>query len=231
MQWNEIMKTYIQASGSAHFPFEDSPHAQSGQVVYGILNQFIALVLLAVLAPLMAMISITIRLSGSQSILFAHHRVGQHGLLFRCFKFQTMVDNAEQVLEELLARDPAAKAQWLRDQKLENDPRITRIGHFLRKSSLDELPQLLNVLRGEMNLVGPRPIVVRELERYGTEKRHYLSVKPGMTGLWQVSGRNLTSYGQRVQLDRQYVIRRSVWLDFYILARTVWVVFSGHGAR
>jgi exopolysaccharide production protein ExoY len=225
------MKTFTQASGTTHYPFEDSPHAQPGQLIYGAFNQLCALLLLTALGPLMIAISIAIRLSGTRSVLFAHHRVGQNGLLFRCFKFQTMVDNAEQVLEALLERDPVAKAQWLRDQKLENDPRITAIGHFLRKSSLDELPQLLNVLRGEMNLVGPRPIVVRELERYGTEKRHYLSVKPGMTGLWQVSGRNLTSYGQRVQLDRQYVIRRSVWLDFYILFRTVWVVVSGHGAR
>jgi exopolysaccharide production protein ExoY len=225
------MKTLIKVNGTSHFPFEDSPHAQSGQLIYSLFNQLVALFLLLVLSPMLIAISIVIRLNGTRSILFAHHRVGLHGALFRCFKFQTMVDNAEQVLEELLSRDSVARAEWMRDQKLENDPRITPIGRFLRKSSLDELPQLINVLRGEMNLVGPRPIVVRELERYGTEKRHYLSVKPGMTGLWQVSGRNLTSYGQRVQLDRQYVIRRSIWLDINILVRTVWVVVSGHGAR
>jgi exopolysaccharide production protein ExoY len=141
------------------------------------------------------------------------------------------VPQAERVLAELLERDPVAKAQWEREQKLDNDPRITPIGHFLRGTSLDELPQLLNVLTGSMRLVGPRPIVVHELRRYGAVKHHYLSVTPGMTGLWQVSGRNNTSYEQRVQLDRHYVEQRSAWMDFRILLRTAHVVVTGHGAR
>jgi exopolysaccharide production protein ExoY len=214
-----------------HFVHDDAPHIRLGEQIYGWLNRIAALVLLIAFAPVMIAIAIAIRRSGCSSVMFAHHRVGLRGTLFRCFKFQTMVDNADEVLDKLLRIDPVARAQWERDQKLVDDPRITSIGHFLRKSSLDELPQLFNVLRGEMNLVGPRPIVVRELGRYGTEKRHYLSVKPGMTGLWQVSGRNLTSYGHRVQLDRSYVIQRSLWLDMSILFKTVRVVITGYGAR
>jgi lipopolysaccharide/colanic/teichoic acid biosynthesis glycosyltransferase len=226
------MNFYPAASGkTTHFPYEVIPHMQLGEAIYGLLNRVVALAILLAVSPLMLFIAIMIKVNGTGSILFAHHRVGMRGTLFRCFKFQTMVAHADLVLDELLQRDPAARAQWNRDQKLTNDPRITPIGKFLRKSSLDELPQLFNVLRGEMNLVGPRPIVVRELGRYGTEKRHYLSVKPGMTGLWQVSGRNLTSYGHRVQLDRRYVIQRSLWLDISILLRTVRVVFTGYGAQ
>jgi exopolysaccharide production protein ExoY len=214
-----------------HFAHDDAPHIRVGEQIYGWLNRIAALVLIIAFVPVMIAIAIAIRRSGCSSVVFAHHRVGLRGTLFRCFKFQTMVDNADEVLDKLLRIDPVARAQWERDQKLVDDPRITSIGHFLRKSSLDELPQLFNVLRGEMNLVGPRPIVVRELGRYGTEKRHYLSVKPGMTGLWQVSGRNLTSYGHRVQLDRSYVIQRSLWLDMSILFKTVRVVITGYGAR
>jgi exopolysaccharide production protein ExoY len=219
-----------EAGRSAHLPCAEL-QSQATEVVYGFLNRFAAAILLVVASPAMILIAIMIRRSGGGNALFAHYRVGLHGNLFRCLKFQSMVNNADSILEELLRTDPVAKAQWDRDQKLLVDPRITPIGRFLRKSSLDELPQLFNVLRGEMNLVGPRPIVVPELGRYGTEKRHYLSVKPGMTGLWQVSGRNLTSYGHRVELDRRYVIQRSLWLDLNILFKTVRVVLSGYGAQ
>jgi exopolysaccharide production protein ExoY len=224
------MNSLNEAGRSAHLPCAEL-QSQATEVVYGFLNRFAAAILLVLASPAMIVIAIMIRRSGGGSALFAHYRVGLRGNLFKCLKFQSMVDNADGILEELLRRDPVAKAQWDRDQKLLVDPRITPIGRFLRKSSLDELPQLFNVLRGEMNLVGPRPIVVPELGRYGTEKRHYLSVKPGMTGLWQVSGRNLTSYGHRVELDRRYVIQRSLWLDLNILFKTVRVVLSGYGAQ
>jgi len=135
------------------------------------------------------------------------------------------------VLADLLRDDPQARAEWARDQKLTDDPRITPIGHFLRRSSLDELPQLLNVLRGEMSLVGPRPITVAELTRYGSVRWDYLSVPPGLTGLWQVSGRNNTTYEERVAFDREYVHRRSPWLDLKILLKTVKVVVARDGAR
>lgn len=195
------------------------------------LNQLAALMLLILLSPLMVVVCFLIWRRDGAPILFAHYRVGHKGKLFRCMKFRTMLRNSEQVLADLLRDDPAARNEWERDQKLTEDPRITAIGHFLRKSSLDELPQLLNVLRGEMSLVGPRPITVAELTRYGKVRWHYLSVRPGITGLWQVSGRNNTTYDERVALDRHYVEARSVWLDIGILLKTVRVVVAREGAR
>jgi lipopolysaccharide/colanic/teichoic acid biosynthesis glycosyltransferase len=161
---------------------------------------------------------------------FEHYRVGYGGRLFRCIKFRTMRQDAERALCEVLERNPALRTEWQRDHKLTNDPRVTRLGRWLRRSSLDELPQLLNVLRGEMALVGPRPITVPELRRYGGARWDYLSVLPGMTGLWQVSGRNWTGYQRRIELDQFYVRNRSTWLDFKILARTVVVVVTRDGA-
>ena len=146
--------------------------------------------LLLFLAPLLALVALRIRLADGGGVIFAHTRVGRHGRLFPCYKFRTMVANSAEVLAELLARDPAARAEWARDRKLRRDPRITPIGRFLRKTSLDELPQLFNVVRGEMSLVGPRPVVPDELELYGEARIYYLQVRPGLTGLWQISGRN-----------------------------------------
>ena len=157
-------------------------------------------------------------------MFFAHTRVGRHGRLFRCFKFRTMVPNAAEVLAELLARDPAARAEWARDRKLRNDPRITPIGRLLRKTSLDELPQLFNVLRGEMSLVGPRPVMPDELERYGEAQDRLSQVRPGLTGLWQISGRNDVDYERRVHLDAWYVRNWTFWYDILILFRTLLVV-------
>jgi exopolysaccharide production protein ExoY len=196
------------------------------------LNALMAGLLLLLASPLMAYVAWRVwREGGGAPVLFAHYRVGRGGKLFRCWKFRSMAPRADAVLAELLARDPRARLQWEREHKLDNDPRITPIGNFLRRTSLDELPQLFNVLLGNMRLVGPRPIVVHELRRYGPLKHHYLSVTPGMTGLWQVSGRNNTTYEQRVEFDRRYVEQRSLWLDLQILMRTAHVVLSGHGAR
>jgi lipopolysaccharide/colanic/teichoic acid biosynthesis glycosyltransferase len=195
------------------------------------LNQLVALLLLLALAPVFAVVAYLIWQRDGAPVLFAHYRVGEKGKLFRCMKFRTMLRNSESVLAELLAKDPQARAEWERDQKLTDDPRITGIGQFLRRSSLDELPQLINVLRGEMSLVGPRPITVGELTRYGKVRWHYLSVRPGITGLWQVSGRNNTSYEERVSLDQRYVEERSLWLDVGILLKTVRVVVLREGAR
>jgi len=194
-------------------------------------NQLLALLLLVVLSPLMAVVTFLIWRRDGTPVLFGHYRVGRGGRLFRCMKFRSMLRNSEQLLADHLRENPQARAEWARDQKLENDPRITAVGHFLRRSSLDELPQLLNVLRGEMSLVGPRPITVAELTRYGRVRWHYLSVRPGITGLWQVSGRNNTSYDERVALDQRYVEQRSFWLDLSILFRTVRVVVLREGAR
>ena len=195
------------------------------------LNQLVALLLLVLLSPLLVLICFLIWQRDGAPVFFAHYRVGYDGKLFRCLKFRTMARDSERLLSELLRNDAAARAEWARDQKLSDDPRITPIGRFLRRTSLDELPQLLNVLHADMHLVGPRPITVAELERYGKARWHYLCVRPGITGLWQVSGRNNTSYEERVALDRRYVEQRSLRLDLAILLKTVHVVLAREGAR
>ena len=188
-----------------------------------------ALLICAVFSPLILVIALMMSLEGGP-ILFRHRRIGRGGQSFGCLKFRTMVPNAEQILQDLLEKDPAAKAEWVRDHKLRNDPRITPVGRFLRRTSLDELPQLWNVLRGEMSLVGPRPIVKEEMLRYGRHLRTYLAAKPGVTGLWQVTGRNDTDYRRRVVMDTYYVRKRSLLMDLRILFKTVKVVIWGHGA-
>jgi Undecaprenyl-phosphate galactose phosphotransferase WbaP len=179
----------------------------------------------------MLLIMIAVKLSSPGPVVFGHLRVGRLGKSFRCYKFRSMVPNAEEVLNELLDRDPEARAEWDRDFKLKNDPRITKIGVFIRKTSLDELPQLWNVLRGDMSIVGPRPVVRKELAMYYSNgRRHYLSMRPGLTGLWQVSGRNNMDYEERVELDKQYVQTWNVFRDFMIVMRTVGVMFGKNGA-
>jgi lipopolysaccharide/colanic/teichoic acid biosynthesis glycosyltransferase len=195
-----------------------------------LLNQVLALLLLVLLSPVMGLVAFLIWRRDGAPIFFGHYRVGHDGRMFRCMKFRTMLRDSEPVLAALLASNPQARAEWERDQKLSNDPRITPVGNFLRRTSLDELPQLINVLRGEMSLVGPRPITVGELTRYGPARWHYLSVRPGITGLWQVSGRNTLSYAQRVAFDKQYVEKRTAWLDLRILMKTVHVVLAREGA-
>jgi Undecaprenyl-phosphate galactose phosphotransferase WbaP len=188
-----------------------------------------SLTLLVVLAPLLAYLYWEIRRGGAAPI-FGHVRVGLHGREFRCLKFRTMVPDADDVLKKLLDTDPGARAEWERDFKLKDDPRITPVGHFLRRTSLDELPQLWNVLKGEMSLVGPRPILEEELGRYGDQVDYYLEVRPGITGLWQISGRNNTGYEDRVALDSWYVRNWSLWYDLVILVKTVSVVLRREGA-
>jgi Undecaprenyl-phosphate galactose phosphotransferase WbaP len=190
--------------------------------------------LIVLFAPIIALVclalALLVRLDSAGPIFYAHMRIGQGGKPIWVWKFRTMVCNAEQVLKDYLSQHPELQEEWHRDQKLRSDPRVTRIGRFLRKTSLDELPQLWNILRGEMSLVGPRPIVEAEVERYGDNMKLYTRVLPGLTGLWQVSGRNDTTYAERVALDSYYVRNWSVWLDLYILARTMGVVLAGKGA-
>lgn len=195
------------------------------------LDQLCALVLLVLLMPVFVVVAVLIWRRDGAPVLFGHYRIGRDGQLFRCLKFRSMYRDSDRMLKELLERDPAAAEEWARDHKLSNDPRITPIGDFLRRTSLDELPQLINVLRGEMSLVGPRPITVAELPRYGDVRWHYLSTRPGMTGLWQVSGRNDVTYEERVELDRRYVEGESWRMRLAILWRTVAVVVHGSGAR
>lgn len=188
-------------------------------------------VILILFGWIMIGVAIAVRLSAGPQVIYGHTRVGRHGRTFKCLKFRSMVQDSDRVLQDLLGRDPEARAEWERDFKLRNDPRITRVGRFIRRTSLDELPQLWNVLKGDMSIVGPRPVVAEEFERYyDAAREHYLSVPPGLTGLWQVSGRNDLSYDQRVALDRQYVERWNVFTDFTIVMRTVWVMMASHGA-
>ncbi|NEP16619.1 MAG: undecaprenyl-phosphate galactose phosphotransferase WbaP [Leptolyngbya sp. SIO4C1] len=182
------------------------------------------------LLPIIALIALLIRLDSRGPIFYGQTRIGRNGRPFKAWKFRSMVPNADKVLQHYLSEHPELMALWERDHKLKYDPRITPIGNFLRRTSLDELPQLWNVLRGEMSLVGPRPIVNEEAWRYGDRFDLYLQVLPGVTGLWQVSGRNNITYEERVNLDAYYVRNWSVWLDVYILIRTVWVVLIGDGA-
>ncbi len=190
---------------------------------------FIAALLLVVLSPLMLVIAIALKLEGGR-VLFSHQRIGKNGRIFKCYKFRSMVPNAELMLQNLLHDDSQLRSEWQKERKLKIDPRISRLGSFLRATSLDELPQLINVLKSEMSLVGPRPIVSDELEKYGLEKSYYLMVRPGMTGLWQVSGRNDLDYDTRVYLDAWYVKNWSLWYDLAILVKTVNVVFGRRGA-
>lgn len=180
--------------------------------------------------PLMLVIAFLVRLDSPGPALYRSKRVGRDGVTFRMWKFRTMVDCADEVLLQHLADNPAAREEWDLNQKLKNDPRITRIGRYLRKLSLDELPQFWNILMGDMSLVGPRPIVANEIHHYGDRLHWYTSIRPGLTGLWQVSGRNNLTCAVRVDLDEYYVRNWSVWLDLYILLRTGWVVLRGDGA-
>ena len=188
-----------------------------------------ALVLGAVFLPLIVAIAVLLRSEGGP-IIFRHRRVGRNGAMFDCLKFRSMVPDADRVLRDLLERQPELKAEWIQDHKLRNDPRITAVGRFLRRTSLDELPQIWNVVRGDMSLVGPRPVVREELMRYGRCASVYLSARPGITGLWQVTGRNDTNYRRRVALDVYYVRRHNLVMDLYILLKTTKVVIAGGGA-
>jgi Undecaprenyl-phosphate galactose phosphotransferase WbaP len=185
---------------------------------------------LALTLPLLLAIAMAVRCTSRGPALFGHRRIGRHGRPFVAWKFRTMRADADVVLREHLARDPAARREWERDLKLRDDPRVTRVGRWLRRLSLDELPQLWNVLRGEMSVVGPRPIVEKEVGLYGETFRLLALVRPGITGLWQVSGRNDLGYEERVTLDRFYVRHWSTCLDVYILARTVVALLSRRGA-
>jgi exopolysaccharide production protein ExoY len=186
---------------------------------------------LAFLAPLLLVIAVLVRLQDGGPALFGHTRIGKNGRHFACLKFRSMAPDADARLAALLRDDPRAREEWLRDHKLKNDPRVTPLGRFLRMSSLDELPQLLNVLKGEMSLVGPRPIIAAEISRYGRFYGRYCSVRPGLTGLWQVSGRSEVDYRRRVALDLLYIRRRNFRFYATILVATIPAVFSRRGAR
>jgi Undecaprenyl-phosphate galactose phosphotransferase WbaP len=183
-----------------------------------------------ILLPLFFTISLLVKISSPGPVLYGHKRLGQNGKPFTAYKFRSMVQNSNEVLDVLLKSDPGLREEWLENHKLKHDPRVTRIGKFLRRTSLDEFPQLINILKGEMSLVGPRPIVDDEVKKYGEDFNRIFSVKPGLTGLWQVSGRSDTDYGERISFDTYYLQSWSVWLDIWILYKTFGVVVRGKGA-
>jgi exopolysaccharide production protein ExoY len=191
----------------------------------------VAALVLFLLLPLLLLLCVLIFASDRQAPIFRHSRIGRDGRRFGCLKFRSMVVNADAVLQDHLARNPAARAEWAETHKLTHDPRVTPLGQVLRKTSLDELPQLINVLKGEMSLVGPRPIVQAEVARYGEAFATCFSVTPGVTGLWQVSGRSDYSYAERVALDLQYASEWRLSRDLSILVRTVPAVLAQRGSR
>lgn len=216
--------------GSAGVSIEDNLLRPSWQLVKRAADIAISLTMLTLGLPVFAGLAAWIKVTAPGPLFFGHTRIGKDGRRFKAWKFRSMVVDAEAVLQKHLSDSPELQAEWDATQKLQNDPRVTSSGRFLRKSSLDELPQLWNVLVGEMSLVGPRPIVENEVEKYADTFKSYLRVTPGITGLWQVSGRNLTTYERRVELDEFYVRNWSCWFDLYILARTAKTVLLREGA-
>lgn len=216
--------------GMFTFEMKRSLLSPSCQFAKRLMDQCVCLALGAALLPLMLLIAFMIRMESAGRAFYGHKRIGVGGRWFKMWKFRTMYSDGNRILDDYLRENPSERAEWLANQKLRNDPRVTRLGKILRKTSLDELPQLWNVLRGEMSLVGPRPIVNNEVPKYGEAFDLYCRVMPGVTGLWQVSGRSNTTYERRVELDAYYVRNWSPWFDIYLLARTVRTVAKGEGA-
>lgn len=199
------------------------PHSGSAYAQYGkrLLDIFLVVVSMIILLPAMLLIALSITLSQGGAPFFRHRRIGRNGAPFMCWKFRTMVPNAEQRLKNYLADNPKAEKEWAENFKLTHDPRITRLGSFLRCSSMDELPQMWNIIKGDMSIVGPRPVTQEELSMYGPSLHYYYSIRPGLTGPWQVSGRNDTSYSDRVDLDENYAKTFTIWMDLSIIKSTV----------
>lgn len=202
----------------------------ASKIIKRVIDIIGSLALLVLFSPLFLVVALLVSLDGGP-VFYRHNRIGRDGKPFGCLKFRTMILGAEACLNEYLSYHPEQRREWEQDQKLAFDPRVTGIGNVLRRLSLDELPQLVNVLVGEMSLVGPRPVTKDELKHYGAAASAYLAVRPGLTGPWQVSGRNDVSYATRVAMDEAYVRNFSLWNDIVILLRTPGVVLSKKGAR
>lgn len=211
---------------------ETNGNRQWMSVYSGVPKRCLDLLLLAIFAPVylpvVAMLYLLARMDGGPGF-FSHARVGRNGVMFRCHKIRTMVPDAESALEAYLAAEPARRAKWEADVKLDMDPRVTRVGAFLRRSSLDELPQLWNIFTGEMSFVGPRPVTIAEMDRYGEDRAAYLAMRPGLTGFWQVCGRNSVSYAERVAMDVAYARMIGLLTDLRLIARTAVVVLRRTG--
>jgi Undecaprenyl-phosphate galactose phosphotransferase WbaP len=194
------------------------------------LDIFIVVVGGAVILPFLLIVALLVKLTSKGPVLYSHTRIGKNGKPLKVYKFRTMAVNADAILERMLASDPAIREEWEQSHKLKNDPRITAFGKFLRRTSIDEFPQLINILKGEMSLVGPRPVVEAEKIKYGDSFDLIFSTLPGLTGVWQVSGRSDADYFDRVSFDTYYLQSWSIWLDLWILYRTIGVVLSHRGA-
>jgi Undecaprenyl-phosphate galactose phosphotransferase WbaP len=220
------------ASACLDWPGNQEPARQSSLplAVKRAIDLTLTLLAAPLVVPLVAVIAALIKFGSPGPAIYRQERVGRNGRRFMVCKFRTMVCDGTRVLNDYLAANPKEGEQWERDHKLKHDPRVTRIGRILRKTSLDELPQLWNVLRGDMSIVGPRPILASEIVDFGSSFEAFCSVLPGITGLWQVSGRNQTTYAEHVELDRHYARNWSLWLDLYILVLTIKVVLFRHGA-
>lgn len=205
---------------------------QTGDIVKRLFDIIFSLSVLVFCAPIYLALAIAIAATSSGSIFYIQERVGKNYRHFHCIKFRTMIPDADRVLNEMMARSADLKQEFSENFKLKQDPRITKIGKFLRTTNLDEFPQFINVLKGEMSIVGPRPLVPDELERYGADIDRVLTIRPGITGLWQVSGRNNIPYPQRVRIDVSYVKRRNFWLDVRIILKTILltVITKNNGA-
>lgn len=199
------------------------------RVIKQILDMLLTILIYIISLPIFLVLAVVVRLDSRGPILFTQKRLGQNGKPFDSFKFRTMYNNAEAKLHDLLANNPEAKREYEKFHKLANDPRVTPVGKILRRYSLDELPQLINVIKGDMNLIGPRSYLPRELPAMGEYAKIILKVKPGITGWWQVMGRNATSFKERLRLDEYYISNWSIWLDIYIVIKTVWVLITGQG--
>jgi len=197
-------------------------------------KRFIDLLLLLlsspVTIPVTAFVALIVKITSPGPIFYGHKRIGKNGKEFKCWKFRSMVIDADKQLEKILAENPEMRAEWEKDRKFTNDPRVTKIGKILRKTSIDEIPQFFNILTGEMSFIGPRPVTEPELAKYGKKSDFILSVQPGLSGMWQISGRSDTGYEERVTLDSYYIQNWSVWLDIWIIIKTVYVVLRGKGA-
>lgn len=229
--WSRVMKNVARLANPT---YSDQPATRGHPPIGGALKRAFDIVGAAaglmLLSPLFLMIAVLVKCSDGGSVFYGHRRVGRNGDFFHCLKFRTMVPNGDQVLSAYLSRNPEARAEWKASRKLQNDPRVTKVGAVLRKLSLDELPQILNILRGEMSIVGPRPVVMDELEMYGGSADYYLKSRPGLTGLWQVSGRNDVSYETRVAFDRHYVENWSMASDVRIILKTIPAVCLSRGS-
>jgi len=219
-----VRPVQVVSAGKPYCPTRLELAAKRGIDIVGALTFF------ALFGPLYLIVAAAVLIGMGGPVHYWQTRLGRGGRTFRFYKFRSMVHDSDDILRQYLKRHPSEQLQWDTYQKLEIDPRVTRVGRVIRKLSLDELPQFFNVLKGDMSLVGPRPCMVRQRSMYGEHWNHYCHMRPGITGLWQVSGRNRLPYADRVALDARYAEQWSLWLDLKILARTVWVVLSGDGS-